>query len=113
MTGIYPAGVQTETSVSGTEYVDVDNGGAVKARVTTAMIGTFAVKASGTFTATDATPVVVAAPALTANSVIVFGLKTIGGTPAAPFVTAVTPGTGFSAASGASDTSTYNWKIIG
>jgi hypothetical protein len=113
MAGIYPAGVQTQAALTGAEYVDVDNGGAVKARVTTAQIGTFAVKASGTFVATDATPVVVAAPALTASSVIVFGLKTIGGTPAAPFVTVVTPGTGFSVASGASDTSTYNWKILG
>ena len=67
----------------------------------------------GTFIANDATPVTVANANVTANSVIVFGLKTATGTPAAPFLVTVTPGTGFTVASGASDTSTYNYWVLG
>lgn len=35
---IYPAGVQTQGILTGAEYVDIDNGGAVTARTTTAAI---------------------------------------------------------------------------
>lgn len=67
----------------------------------------------GTFTANSGSAVTVANTAVTANSVILFGLKTAGGTPAAPFMVTVTPGTGFTVNSGGSDTSTYNYLIIG
>lgn len=69
---------------------------------------------TGTFTANGATAVVVSAPTLTANSVISYALKTVGGTPAAkPYESAVTPGTGFSVKVAAGDTSVYNYAIIG
>jgi hypothetical protein len=69
---------------------------------------------SGTFVANGATAVVVAAPSLTANSTVTFGINTIGGTPAgAPFMSAATPGTGFSVKVAAGDTSTYNYTIWG
>lgn len=80
------------------------------------MVGIFVtapVTASGTFVANGATPVVVADTRITANSVVVFGLKTAGGTASAPFMTAVTPGTGFSVATAAANTGTYNYQIIG
>jgi hypothetical protein len=67
----------------------------------------------GTFTANSGTPVTVANTAVTANSVVLFGLKTAGGTPAAPFMVTVTPGTGFTVNSGGSDTSVYNYVIFG
>jgi hypothetical protein len=68
---------------------------------------------NGTFTANGATAVVVADTNITANSVVMFGLKTVGGTPAgAPFMSAVTPGTGFSVKAAAGDTSVYNYLII-
>ncbi len=67
----------------------------------------------GTFQANSGTAVTVANPYVDANSVIVFGLKTVGGTPAAPFMVTVTPGTGFTVNSGGSDTSTYNYWILG
>lgn len=67
----------------------------------------------GTFTANSGSPVTVANTSVTANSVILFGLKTAGGTPAAPFMVTVTPGTGFTVNSGGSDTSTYNYIILG
>ena len=40
-----------------------------------------------------------------ANSVVMFGLKTAGGTPAVPIMTAVTAGTSFQITCGGSDTS--------
>ena len=67
---------------------------------------------NGTVVANGVTAVVVADTRITANSVIVFTLKTIGGTPAAPFCSAVTAGTGFSMKSLAGDTSTYSYLII-
>lgn len=67
----------------------------------------------GTFTANSGTPVTVVNSAVTANSVILFGLKTAGGTVAAPFMVTVTPGTGFTVNSGGSDTSVYNYIILG
>ena len=68
----------------------------------------------GIVTLTDSTPVTVAAPMVTANSVIIFTLKTVGGTVGAyPTIQTITPGTGFTVEGGASDTSTYNWLILG
>lgn len=68
----------------------------------------------GTFVCNGATPVVVANANLTANSQVLITLKTIGGTVGAvPAVTAVTAGTGFSTTGTASDTSTYNYLILG
>jgi hypothetical protein len=67
----------------------------------------------GTFTANSGSAVTVVNANVTANSVILFGLKTVGGTPAAPFMVTVTPGTGFTVNSGGSDTSVYNYWILG
>jgi hypothetical protein len=68
----------------------------------------------GTFTANGATAVVVSNTHVSANSVITMSLKTVGGTPAgAPFLSAVTPGTGFSVKAVAGDTSVYNYQING
>jgi len=71
-------------------------------------------RSAGTFTANEATAVVVANANVTANSVIVITLKTVGGTPAgAPYLSAVTAGTGFSVKAAVGDTSVYNYLIIG
>jgi hypothetical protein len=69
----------------------------------------------GTFTANGSSAVTVTNSNVTATSVVVFGLKTVGGTIAgAPFMATVTPGTGFTVkAGGASDTSVYNYWILG
>lgn len=68
----------------------------------------------GTFTANGATPVVVANTKVTAYSIIIATLKTAGGTVGAiPAVTSITPGTGFSVTGTASDTSIYNYLILG
>lgn len=70
---------------------------------------------SGTWICNGATPVTVAAPNVTANSQILFTLKTVGGTvsPTCPNVLTITAGTGFTCAGVASDTSTYSWMRIG
>lgn len=67
---------------------------------------------AGTFTANGATPVVVANSSVTANSIIVYNLKTVGGTPAPVFTTTQTPGTSFTVNSTASNTSVYNYIIF-
>lgn len=68
---------------------------------------------SGTFTANGVSSVTVTNSNITANSVVAFGLKTVGGTPAgAPFMATVTPGTGFTVKAVAGDTSVYNYLII-
>ena len=50
---------------------------------------------------------------VTANSEVLMTLKTVGGTVAAPFVATITAGTGFTVTCGGSDTSTYNYIILG
>lgn len=68
---------------------------------------------SGTFTANGASAVTVANTAVTANSLILVTLKTVGGTVGAiPAVKTITPGTGFTISGTASDTSVYNYRII-
>lgn len=68
----------------------------------------------GTFTATTTSAVTVANAAVGPASQILFTLKTTGGTVAGvPYVFTVTPGTGFTVKSSASDTSVYNYTILG
>ena len=56
----------------------------------------------------------VADAGVTAASNIIPTLGTVGGTVGAiPHVTTITPGTGFTIAGTASDTSTYNYIVIG
>ncbi len=64
---------------------------------------------SGTFTLI-AGAATVATTAIDANTAIFCAIKTVGGTPglAAPLIT-INPGTGFTVAAAATDTSTYNW----
>jgi len=62
----------------------------------------------GTFIATG-----LANTAVTASSQILITLKTAGGTVSAQFVQTITPGTGFTVIGGGSDSSTYNYAIIG
>lgn len=69
---------------------------------------------SGTVTLNGATPVTVANANVGAFSIIIFTLKTVGGTVGAyPAIPTITPGTGFTVVGTASDTSIYNYVIIG
>lgn len=68
---------------------------------------------AGTFTANEATEVVIATTSAAANMTLQFGLNTIGGTPAgAPYMSSVTPGVSFGVKAAVGDTSVYNWNII-
>lgn len=84
----------------------VDNGGPL---MTSMQIG------GGTVTLNGATPVTVADARVTAKSIIVFTLKTVGGTvsPTAPNILTITPGTGFTVAGVAADVSVYNYALFG
>jgi hypothetical protein len=100
----YPTGAIIESPPSGFVNMSGNSPQVALARLT-----------SGTFVANGATPVTVSAPNVTATSIILFGLKTLGGTPAgAPFLNA-TPiaKTSFSVEAFAGDTSTYTYLIIG
>ena len=68
----------------------------------------------GTVTLNGATPITVANALTSANSSIIFTLKTVGGTvsPNAPNVLTITPGTGFTVGGTALDTSVYNYVIL-
>lgn len=70
---------------------------------------------SGTYINNGASAVTVADANVTAFSNISFTLKTVGGTvsASAPNIKTITPGTGFTVAGLASDTSTYNYEIRG
>lgn len=68
---------------------------------------------AGTVTLNGSTDVAVVAPEVTANSVIIFTFKTLGGTQGAhPVVSSLTPGTGFDVVGTASDTSVYNYVVL-
>lgn len=66
----------------------------------------------GTATANGVTAVTVATSVVTANSLIFLTEQTPAGTPNAPYVSSVTPGTGFQFKSTALDTSTVGWMIV-
>jgi hypothetical protein len=68
----------------------------------------------GTVVLNGTAPITVANALTTANSTIMFTLKTVGGTvsPNAPNVLTITPGTGFTVGGSTSDTSTYNYVIL-
>ena len=98
----------------GNELVEMAGVGPTTQQATVAQIAAGGSQQRGTVVMNGATPVVVANANMTANSVVLFGLKTVGGTVGAyPAVQTVTPGTGFTVAGTAGDTSTYNYSIQG
>lgn len=82
--------------------------------ITLADVKTFVGSTSGTVTLNGATPVSVTNANVTANSVVIFTVKTPAGTvsPNAPNVLTITPTTGFTVGGTASDTSLYNYVIL-
>lgn len=90
-----------------------DNPGALEIQAGTQ--NTVVTAGGGTVTLDGATPVAVADTRVTANSIIIFTLKTAAGTVSAtaPNVLTITPGTGFTVGGVALDTSVYNYAILG
>jgi hypothetical protein len=101
--GIPPTGLQFTSPV--TVGGSFSYNGGTQASAVPANGGTVTCTGGGTPTVTNAN--------VTANSVVLFGLKTVGGTPAQPFMSAVTAGTSFVVTCGGSDTSVYNYIILG
>lgn len=66
----------------------------------------------GTFTCSGGTATVTNSN-VDSGSIIWTTLKTVGGTVAQPFVATITAGTGFTVTCGGSDTSVYNYVIVG
>jgi len=104
--GAFQSGVLTLTGFPTLGRIPIDNGGPEFTNLR---------EAAGTVTLNGATPVTVTNANITTGSVIIFTLKTVGGTvsPNAPNVLTITPGTGFTVGGTALDTSTYNFVILG
>lgn len=68
----------------------------------------------GEVTVNGVTPQTISLPAFVAGDIVLFGLKTVGGTvsPAGPAVLTATTGTGFTVGATASDTSTYTYWVF-
>lgn len=111
-TGVTVSGVTVVPANGWADYLITYTAAATLTMVGTA-VGYF--PSTGTYVNNGSTPVTVSNAAVTANSIIVFTLKTVGGTvsASAPNVKTITAGTGFTVAGLASDTSTYNYEIRG
>lgn len=111
-TGVTVSGVTTVQAGASARYLVTYS--AANTFTVVGILQTDPATANGTVVANGATPVTVADKRLTANSVVIFSLKTVGGTVGAyPAIQTVTPGTGFTVAATALDTSTYNYLIVG
>jgi len=75
---------------------------------------TSAIQASGgTFTCTSGGVITVADTYLDATSVVLLGIKTANSPGNVPYLTTVTPGTGFTITCASGDTSIYNYIVLG
>ena len=100
---IWPTGAQLQSPPNGMAPMIGTGPQAAQVRLTS---GTFVANGTSTVTTTQA--------AVTATSMILISLNTVGGTVGAiPVVTTITAGTGFTTVGTASDTSTYNYLVIG
>lgn len=101
----FQGGQITLTGFPTTGRIPIDNGGPVF---------TVLPESAGTVTLNGVTPVSVSNTNVTAGSIIIFTLKTVGGTVGAyPTVDTITPGTGFTVKGTASDTSIMNYVVLG
>lgn len=99
----YAPGIQRITSLSSSFLIPTINTGPQNAAIPLN---------GGTLTCTAGGTITVANTNVDAGSLILLGLKTAGGTVAAPYVATVTAGTGFTVKCGGSDTSVYIYAIL-
>lgn len=103
-----PAGIPVLASP-----IAINQGGTGQITALAALAALITSAKTGTFTANGASSVSVTNNNVTANSVIICCLKTVGGTVGAiPSVKTITPGTGFTISGTASDTSIYNYIVL-
>lgn len=101
----FQSGVVPLSAWPSTGLLPIDNGGPVF---------TVLVESAGTVTLNGATPVTVSNTSVDAGSIVIFTLKTVGGTVGAyPAIQTITAGTGFTVAGSAGDTSVYTYVVIG
>lgn len=91
------------TSLVGAFFLDIGTSGPQSAKLPLN---------GGTFTCATSAATVVNTN-VDAGSIVWITLKTVGGTVAQPFIATITAGTGFTVTCGGSDTSTYNYVIVG
>ncbi len=103
MAQIAPGAIKV-TSLVGSFFLDIGTSGPQSAKLPLN---------GGTATCTGGGTITVANTNVDAGSIIVLTLKTVGGTPAQPFLATITAGTGFTFTCGGSDTSVYNYIILG
>lgn len=92
------------TSLVGAFFLDIGTSGPQSAKLPLN---------GGTVTCTAGGDITVSNTAVDAGSLVILTLKTAGGTVAAPFIKTITTSTGFVVTCGGSDTSVYNYLIIG
>jgi hypothetical protein len=97
----------------GNEIVEIGGVGPQSQQCTVNQIASGGTANAGTFTANGATGVVVANANVTANTIVLIGINTIGGSQGAqPTVTTLTPGVSFTVVGTSGDTSKYNYKLL-
>jgi hypothetical protein len=106
---VVPAGVLATIA----NPLPITNGGTGQITAPLALAALITAGNVGTFVANGVTPVTVVNANVTANSVVICCLQTVGGTVGAvPAVKTITPTTGFTVVATAADTSTYNYIIL-
>ncbi len=106
-------GMVNFSPLAGTEQISLNYPCTVSCYITTNQIAAWTTHKTGTVTVNGATPVTVSNTNITANSLVIFTLKTVGGTVGAyPAIQTITATTGFTVAATASDTSIYNYLIL-
>jgi hypothetical protein len=98
LSGSTPAGVLFGTGIQANGPITTPESGSAARMGTAVLNGTSAVS--------------VTAAAVTAASRIFLTIQAPGGTPGAPYVNTITPGTGFTVKSSAADTSTVAWLLV-
>lgn len=104
-------GDSTPGAVNGTTITSIDNI-TVKTAAKTLILKQGANGKTGTVTLNGVTPVTVSNSSITANSGIVFTLKTAHAPGAYPAIATITPTTGFTVVGTALDVSVYNYHIV-
>jgi hypothetical protein len=115
LTGLAASGANSDiTSLTGlTTPLSIAQGGTGAATAVAALAALGVVLTLTSAVANGVTPVSVAETSVTADSAIIFTLKTVGGTVGAyPAIQTITPSTGFTFKATAADTSTYNILIV-
>jgi hypothetical protein len=115
--GITPVFTQLSVNAAGQSTAGVNEAGqafftGVQANGPIVIPETGTAPRMGVATLNGTTAVTVTTAGLTANSRVFLTIQTPAGTPGAPYVASITPGTGFTVKSSTGDTSVVAWHLI-